>query len=152
MPSLRRQLKQQLLQRRLWLTYFRIFWKLKMVLNWNNSVLWVNQAVRVSISVENKCKERILPQQNKILLARRTANENIRIFISTYSKIVLVLILRDKQTVLPTKLWLYVEPTAWKIKTVLLGDRFFLTKPAPTSQKDKLKIFMSRNTKIVLDV
>ena len=44
-----------------------------------------------------KCKEQILPQQNKILLARRTANENIRIFISTYSKIVLVLILRDKQ-------------------------------------------------------
>ena len=68
-----------------------------MVLNWNNSVLWVNQAVRVSISVKNKCKEWILPQQNKILLARRTANENIRIFISTYSKIVLVLILRDKQ-------------------------------------------------------
>jgi len=48
----------------------------------------------VSISVENKCKERILPQQNKILPARRTANENIRIFISTYSKIVLV---RDEQ-------------------------------------------------------
>ena len=60
-----------------------------------------------------KCKEQILPQQNKILLARRTANENIRIFISTYSKIVLVLILKAKQNcVANLKLWLYVEPTA----------------------------------------